>query len=376
MHVTVLSPDLSHNCLGRAYVLARLLERTHDVDLVGPELAAGVWEPLQNEFEYSGVPTSRHLHRFLLSIPAVRETIEGEVVVASKPRLESYGVALLNRLQTDRPVILDVDDWESGFAYRDTHPALAYAKGLPKLVFSNSFYYKRACEALASKADARTVSNRFLRNRFGGTLIPHARDTNRFHPRKFDAEAARKEFNIPAEKFVVMFSGTPRPHKGVEDLVDAVTSLKREDILGVIVGADDSAYANRLRRKAGDTVRIEGMQPFDDLPRWISASDIVAIPQRASAATRGQLPAKVFDAMAMGKPVLATDVGDLPYVLSDGGEIVPPGSPSSLADAIRRLAADESRRNAMGSRARERCVERYSYDALAPTMDEVVASVR
>lgn len=78
----------------------------------------------------------------------------------------------------------------------------------------------------------------------------------------------------------------------------------------------------------------------------------------------------------MGKPMLATDVGDLLYVLDDVGEIVPPRSPSSLADAIRRLAADEARREAMGKRTRERCVERYSYDALAPTMDEVVTSVR
>lgn len=48
MRVTVLSPDFSHNYLGKAYVLVRLLDQSHDVDLVGAELGAGVWEPLQD----------------------------------------------------------------------------------------------------------------------------------------------------------------------------------------------------------------------------------------------------------------------------------------------------------------------------------------
>ena len=87
-------------------------------------------------------------------------------------------------------------------------------------------------EALSELSDAVMVSNTFLQDRFGGEITPHVRDTEAFDPDRFDGRAARVEHGIPTDSTVVMFSGTPRPHKGVEELLKAVSACP-EDVVGV-----------------------------------------------------------------------------------------------------------------------------------------------
>jgi glycosyltransferase involved in cell wall biosynthesis len=117
------------------------------------------------------------------------------------------------------------------------------------------------------------------------------------------------------------------------------------------------------------------MQPFDDIPKWVAAADVIAIPQKDSPATWGQLPSKVFDAMAMAKPIVATDVNDLSMILDECGVIIKPENVAQLRKAILDLYQNPAEREELGKNARKRCVERYSYDALAPVIDDVIIDV-
>lgn len=375
MRVSILSPDLSINCLGRAYLLAQLLERNYEVEIVGPQTQGDIWEPVRGEYDYRGVETSLRTHRFLLDAPDLLDHITGDVVYASKPRLASYGIGLYERLRRDVPLVLDIDDWESGLIYgRRKNRLCALLWGVPALAHHNSLYYTRSLEALSSLADARTVSNSYLERRFGGVTIPHARDVEKFDPDNYDRAAVREEFGLPADTSLVLFLGTPRPHKGVADLAKAVAGIDG-DVKALVVGADESEYTDRIRMIGGDSILVRGPQPFADIPAWIAAADVVAVPQRATPNTRGQIPAKVFDAMAMAKPIIATSVNDLPNVLDGCGRIVPPESPNTLRTEILELLAQPSMRAELGEAARLRCIERYSYDALAPVLADVIESV-
>jgi glycosyltransferase involved in cell wall biosynthesis len=117
--------------------------------------------------------------------------------------------------------------------------------------------------------------------------------------------------------------------------------------------------------------------PFDQVPALLSAADVVAIPQRETPDTVGQVPAKIFDAMALGRPVVSTRVSMIPEILDGCGLIVEPGDVSGLAAAISRLLDGPAEAEALGARARERCVERYSFQAarreLFPLIERVVA---
>ena len=97
-------------------------------------------------------------------------------------------------------------------------------------------------------------------------------------------------------------------------------------------------------------------------------SDIAVIPQRKTSQTIGQVPAKVFDAMAMAKPIIASNTCDMPEILSDCGWLVEPEQPQELSHAIRHVLdhPEEAKRN--GWKARKRCEDKYSYDAMEKTL--------
>lgn len=372
MKVTILSHDLSGNSLGRAYLLAEMLERSHKTEIVGPILGDDIWEPLRHRRAYKGIQTDGRIYNFGRVLPQLRSRISGDIIYAIKPRATSYGVGLLEKALSDKPLILDIDDWETGFEYNEHSLIFDYILGIPKLVNFNTYYYTRLAESVVNIADAKTVSNTFLQKKFGGELIPHARNESEFNPNKFNQLSVRSKFGLPVEKTIVMFLGTPRPHKGVADLVQAINLVKEKDVIGVIVGAHESKYTQKLLDIAGDSVFIYPPQPFDDIPAWIAASDIICIPQRESSSTAGQIPVKLFDAMMMGKPVIATNVSDIPDILGDCGIVVPPSDPEAIARNISRLANNFGELETLGNCARKRAKDRFSYDAVAPTLDNIV----
>jgi glycosyltransferase involved in cell wall biosynthesis len=176
---------------------------------------------------------------------------------------------------------------------------------------------------------------------------------------------------------VVMFLGTPRGYKGVEELCAAVARLARPDVALALVGTDpDSATGRDLGRRYPG-VRLAGPIPFGRVPEYLLAADVVAVPQRETTDTRGQVPAKIFDAMALGLPVVSTRVSMIPEILDGCGVVVAPGDVGALAQAIGHLLDHPEERRRLGERARERCVERYSFAAarreLFPLIERVLA---
>src|SRR4030095_14185253 len=84
-------------------------------------------------------------------------------------------------------------------------------------------------------------------------------------------------------------------------------------------------------------------------------------PQRPTSDTRGQVRANLFDAMALGRPIVSTAVSMIPEILDGCGVLVPPGDSVALAGAMRRLLDDPASAAEIGRRARERCQARYSF---------------
>src|SRR5207253_1759863 len=82
-------------------------------------------------------------------------------------------------------------------------------------------------------------------------------------------------------------------HKGVDDLVEAVRALGPGVVLA-LVGVDP-ARSGAPRWSAPSHVRVIGEIPFDDVPRYLVAADVVAVPQRATSDTVGQVPAKLLN---------------------------------------------------------------------------------
>ena len=370
MKISIVCFDLADNALGRAELLARLLAPRYEVEVVGPQFDDTVWAPVAGgPIRHRGVRGARY-PRFVRLIPDLLRLVDGDVIYASKPRPTSFGLGLLARMRRRRPLILDVDDWELGFFYRSGfwgRVGRALNLGDP-----NALTWTWLAERCVGAADALTVASAFLQRRFGGTLIPHARDTEAWDPARHDRARARAALGV-GDRRVVMFLGTPRGYKGIDDLVEAV-GLLDDGVVLVLAGVDG---ASGWPARVGDSarVRVVGEIPFDDVPRVLAAADVVAVPQRATTDTIGQVPAKLIDAMAMARPIVATDVSMIPAILDGCGVVVPPGDPPALAKAIADLLADPSRAGDLGRRARERCIAHYSFAAARATLFPLIEGV-
>ncbi len=376
MKITVLSPDLSNNCLFRAHLLAGVLQRRYEVEIAGPLFGSGIWGSLAQETSvpYHVIKLERGIAPYR-QLSTLSKQIDGDITYASKPLCTSFGVGILKKLRDHIPLILDIDDWEVGFT-KDYFARLSVASRARYLANSalwpysmNSAVNKYLGETLVRAADALTVSNTFLRERFGGEIIHHGRDTAAYDPKKFDPQSIRAQHNIAESDKIVMFTGTPRRHKGLEDLIKSTCLIEDANVKLFVLGFNsEDGYSVELAKTATELLgaRFVGleMQPFASMPAWLSIADLVVIPQKRSVASLGQMPAKVFDAMAMARPIVATNVSDLPQVLSNCGWIVEPGDPSELAIAIRYVLTHADEAEAMGRRAREECIRKYSWDAL------------
>jgi glycosyltransferase involved in cell wall biosynthesis len=365
--ISILAFDLADNATGRADLLARLLAPRWQVEVVGPQFGPELWRPVQGgAVAYRAVRAGKY-PGFLGTLPALLGLVDGDLIVASKPRPTSYGVALLARARRRRPVLLDIDDWEVGFFYRGGFWGRV-GRALD-LADPNGLAWTWAMERLVRRADALTVASRFLEARFGGAFITHVRDTDAWDPARYDPAWARAALGLERER-VVMFLGTPRAHKGVDDLVDAVGRLGGGVRLALVGAAPESAAARRWAERPW--VTAVGKVPFDDVPRYLVAADVVAVPQRATTDTLGQVPAKLVDAMALARPIVSTAVSMIPEMLSGCGRLVAPGDVGALAGAIREMLDRPAEAAALGRAARRRCEERYSFRAARAALFPIV----
>ena len=356
MKINVVCHDLSNNCLGRAHVLARLLARSHDVEIVGRIRGDRVWEPLRSD---TAVPVRVLPHG--VDLRRALAALDGDLVYAVKPKAGSLGLGLLARARHGIPLIADIDDWEMAFFLDNPRWLLRNAL---QVWNPDNLYTTWALERISARADAITVSTTFLRRRFGGTIIPHARSAGMF-PHAAGGDAGLREDLGLAGKGVVLFVGSLRPHKGVTDVIAALDALADPNLAFLVVGPDETLPERPY-------LRVIGPQPFSMLPRFLALADLVVLAQRRSRVSAAQLPAKVFDAMAMARPVIATRVSDLPNALEGCGVIVEPNSTVELAQAIARLMANPQERARLGSRARQRFLDRFSDDVVAPRLASVV----
>lgn len=373
MKISVLCFDLSSNAFGRAWLLAQALSKFYDVEIIGASRRGDVWSPMKQikipvkKFTWERYPAFFSVKRSIL------DAIDGDVIIASKLMPTSFGIGLKKKYLSGKPLIVDIDDWELGFFL---HSGLFGSIGR-SLNFSNpnGMPYVWRMEHLVGFADAISVSNRFLQKKFGGTLLPHCRDTSVLDPIKFDSNRIKTELGFPGKK-ILMFLGTPRPHKGLDDLLVAFKKNKNLDLRLVIIGVENQQeFLKGVDASIRDRVSVLSKTPFDKLPEYLSAADIIAIPQRLTSDSIGQIPARLFDAMAMGKPVIATRISDIPEVLGGCGYLVDPNEPSQLADAVLHIMSHPGEAILKGLAARERCKQMYDIHNLESGLCELVEQV-
>jgi glycosyltransferase involved in cell wall biosynthesis len=201
-------------------------------------------------------------------------------------------------------------------------------------------------------------------------LVPSRCDTEFFDPNKWReaGNALRSSFQGDSAAPVVGFLGSFNASKGLDVLVTAAHTLGQRSAVRLAVAGDGP-----LRRELDDAltrailpIAVLGRLPTSDVPRFLAAIDVLAVPSRDEG-----LPRVILEAMAMRVPVVASSVGGIPEAVEDGcsGLLVPPDNPDALAAALARVLEDETLASSLGEAGRRRVVDefdaRIGWDRLA-----------
>jgi glycosyltransferase involved in cell wall biosynthesis len=203
---------------------------------------------------------------------------------------------------------------------------------------------------------------------------PHARRTTRIHnfvdPGTYRVGAAREA----SGELIVGCAGRLIPGKGVDHLLRAVAEARRQHPVRLRI-AGDGPERGTLESLAAE-LDLGGAAEFcgflDDISGFWSSCDLAATPSDAFIDTFCLV---ALEAMACGKPVVATVNGGIPEVVADGvcGELVPPGDVHALAAAIAGYAADREKLRRHGAAARRRAESDFDPATLAGDYLELFA---
>ncbi len=378
LRVTVLVPGLAMGGLTRAYSLASSLRVLGaEVDIVGalnrgedvyPKPPAGI-----TVIPVPSAPMARRAYE-------TQRVARGELLYAIKPRVSSFGIGLCCR--RGRRLWLDVDDRETEFrAEYDAAHSVSWRRRVRRQLRRarnlDDASYTRWMEELTGRASVVTANTRLLCDEFRAVHVPSAKDTTLFDPASFNDDECRRKLGL--DKFrVIMFPGTPRAHKGVEDVLEALDLLNWKDARLVLVGGREvgKKYAQSLGERYGRwIVELPGV-PTDDMPGVVAAAHVVVVPQRDTPVARAQFPMKITDAMAMARPIVTTPVGDIEWALKGAAYFVKPSSPRDIAGALEAIFADPNEAARRGAEARRRCEERFSTRAVAGIMRGILEGNR
>jgi glycosyltransferase involved in cell wall biosynthesis len=204
-------------------------------------------------------------------------------------------------------------------------------------------------------------------------VVPSATDPAHFRPE--DVRAARRRLGLDPDRPVVGFVGIFYRHQGVPTLLHALPQLACNvpGVCALIVGdgvmrREWEAQARRLGIE--DAVRFTGQVPYADVPLYFNAMDVVVAPFTAD---RGETsPFKVLDALACGRPVVASDIDSVRPLADQTPAVVltPPDDPDGLAKTLEGLLQDPGRRRALGLHGRALVLAHYSWERVAATLEE------
>lgn len=306
----------------------------------------------QASFRLHPLHTTRGLLGIARSALAVRRLVkrlEPDLVHANTTRAAL--LALLARDRSGPPAIAHIRDWVP--EGRFSRFVLGTIARRADEIVANSAYVGRQFDGLGTRRAVRVVHNPV--------------DLTRFDPARADGPGVRRELGIEADAVVLSVVAQLTPWKGQDDAVAALAAVDgagRPPLRLLLAGSakfsgagtqyDNLAYERALRARVeegelGERVLFLGERA--DVPDLLAASNLLLMPSWREAFGR-----IAIEAMAMGVPVLATDAGGPPEIVTDGadGLLLPPQNPARWAEAIAGLVDDGELRRRMGAAARER----------------------
>jgi len=209
-------------------------------------------------------------------------------------------------------------------------------------------------------------------------IIPHGNSSwlLKHFPQTYDWNVIRQHYGLKYEQPVVLFFGLLAPSKGIDDLIEAFALVRESCDAKLLIAGYPTKHISldKLKEKIAKLNLTEHVVidpryiPLEEVGALMGLATVAVYPYRSSTQSGALQVAYTF-----GRPVIATAVGGLPEAVEDGrsGFLVPPRSPSDLADKIITLVGKPDLAKIMGEYARHLSDTRFSWRSVAKQMRQV-----
>jgi len=202
---------------------------------------------------------------------------------------------------------------------------------------------------------------------------PNRVDPQKFNPKTMTNEECnelKRSLGIGNDKVIVGFSGTFGEWHGIPQLTEAIDKILKSasstNINFLLIGAGKFKPEAESQIGHYENVTFTGVVPYSDIQKHLAICDILVSPHNPQVDGREFFgsPTKVFEYMAMGKGIVASNLGQIGEVLKHdySAVLVEPGNVDQLVEAILKLAGDKELREQLGKRAREDVVANYTWE--------------
>lgn len=208
--------------------------------------------------------------------------------------------------------------------------------------------------------------------------MPNGVDIEKFNP-EIDGTEVRSKYSLQDRRVILFVGALDRPHyfKGVEYLLRSFSRLEEKDTHLLIVGEGDlKNYYTDVAKKldVSDNVTFAGRASDEDLPKYYAASDVVVLPSVTMGEAFGIV---LIEAMATGKPVIASNLPGIRTVVDDGhnGLLVGPRNIDDLTSKIRYLLDRGDLRKQFGKHGRKKVVDKYTWQKIGLKLEDIYLDV-
>jgi glycosyltransferase involved in cell wall biosynthesis len=187
----------------------------------------------------------------------------------------------------------------------------------------------------------------------------------------------REGLGLTGAESVVLYSGSFESSQGLPELIAAIPAVRRRvpNATFVLVGADRAnglvAHAGAEPLVASGALRIVDRQPREMMAAYLSLADVLVSPR----AYGGNLPLKIFDYLAAGRPIVATDIPTHRTVLTDDRAVLVAPETESLAGGILAVLEDPERARRLGAAARQYAKTHLGWSRFVESVESLYAEV-
>jgi colanic acid biosynthesis glycosyl transferase WcaI len=291
-----------------------------------------------------------------------------DVILASSPPLPVAAAGALLAARHRRPWILDIRDlWpQSAFVLGELRQGklLEFAERLERAVYARADRIVTTSDAFRRWIEDRAPSDARIQ------VIPNG--TTGHWLRVGDEEVARSSVGLPDDRFVWAYAGNIGLAHGLEVAADAALLLGQDYRLLLIGDGPKRVDLEQRTSRSLGAVDLRGLMRAPEAARHLRAADAVLVSERQDRT----VSAKLYDACAVSRPVIAACRGELRRVVEEEGIglAVPHGDAEALAGAVRRLRSDPELRERLSDRARA-FAERHRRERQAEVLAQMVESL-